>query len=162
LAILHQPPDALLHRTAARTRASCHSPLLATTVMHANPQPSRLYAQRMETMEWELLAAAQAAHKATLDAGLFDTVFKVGDRPGCCCGPSSCSTPQISASWLKLRPRWDVPFSVTACPSPNAYTLALPSRMQCSPTVNVDRLKPFFERAGMGPSPRAGVRRGAA
>ncbi len=28
------------------------------------------------------------------------------------------------------------PFAVTACPSPNAYKLALPRRMQCSPTVN--------------------------
>jgi hypothetical protein len=45
------------------------------------------------------------------------------------------------------------PFSVTACPGPNAYTLSLPSRMQCSPTVNVDRLKPFFERARVAPAP---------
>jgi hypothetical protein len=40
-----------------------------------------------------------------------------------------------------------------ACPSPNAYTLALPRKMRCSPTVNVDRLKPFFERAGATPAP---------
>jgi hypothetical protein len=53
----------------------------------------------------------------------------------------------------KLRPRWDGPFTVTACPSPNAYTLALPRKMRCSPTVNVDRLKPFFERAGATPAP---------
>ena len=66
---------------------------------------------------------------------------------GCCCGPSSC------ADIGKLRPRWDGPFTVTACPSPNAYTLALPRRMRCSPTVNVDRLKPFFERAGAEPAP---------
>ena len=26
----------------------------------------------------------------------------------------------------------------TACPSPNAYTLALLRKMSCSPTVNVD------------------------
>jgi hypothetical protein len=34
----------------------------------------------------------------------------------------------------KLMPRWDGPFTVTACPSPNrdAYALALPPRMQCS------------------------------
>ncbi len=25
--------------------------------------------------------------------------------------------------------------------------------MRCSPTVNVDRLKPFFERAGAAPAP---------
>ena len=42
---------------------------------------------------------------------------------------------------------------MTACPSPNAYTLALPRKMRCSPTVNVDRLKPFFERAGAEPAP---------
>ncbi len=40
-----------------------------------------------------------------------------------------------------------------ACPSPNAYTLALPRRMCCSPTVNVDRLKPFFERLGTAQAP---------
>ena len=57
----------------------------------------------------------------------------------------------------KLHPRWDSPFTVLARPSPNAYTLALPRRMRCSPTFHVDRLKPFFERSGphrpRGPSP---------
>ena len=53
----------------------------------------------------------------------------------------------------KLRPRWDGPFPVIACPSPNAYTLALPRKMRCSLTVNVDRLKPFSERAGAAPAP---------
>ena len=48
----------------------------------------------------------------------------------------------------KLRPRWDGPFTVIACPNPNAYTLALPRQMRCSPTVNVNCLKPFYERAG--------------
>jgi hypothetical protein len=48
----------------------------------------------------------------------------------------------------KLRPRWDGPFAITACPRPNTYTLALPPRMRCSSTVNVDRLKPFHERVG--------------
>ena len=41
------------------------------------------YAQRIRAMEAtvrELLAAAQAARKATLDAGRGDTAFKVGDR----------------------------------------------------------------------------------
>jgi hypothetical protein len=58
-----------------------------------------------------------------------------------------------SADFGKLRPRWDGPFTVTACPSPNAYTLALPRRMRCSPTVNVNRLKPFHSRAGAAPAP---------
>jgi hypothetical protein len=34
----------------------------------------------MEMTVRELLAAAQAERKATLDAGRVDTVFKVGDR----------------------------------------------------------------------------------
>jgi hypothetical protein len=58
-----------------------------------------------------------------------------------------------SADIRKLCPRWDGPFTVTACPSPNAYTLALPRLMRCSPTVNVDCLKPFFERLGTAPAP---------
>ena len=109
------------------------------------------YAHRMRLMEAtvrELLAAAQAARKAKLDVGRVDTVFKVGDRV-------LLRTKELldAADIGKLRPRWDGPFTVTACPGPNAYTLALPPRMLCSPTVNVDRLKPFFERAGGAPPP---------
>ena len=33
-----------------------------------------------------------------------------------------------------------------ALAGPNTYTLALPPRFRCSPTVNVDRLKPYFAR----------------
>ncbi len=47
----------------------------------------------------------------------------------------------------RSRSRWDWPFTVTACPSPNAYTLALPRKIRCSPTVNVDWLIPFHVRA---------------
>ena len=61
----------------------------------------------------------------------------------------------------KLRQRCDGPFTAIACPHPNAQTLALPHRMRCSPTVNVYRLKPFFERAVGVASPRAGVPGGA-
>ena len=109
------------------------------------------YAQRMRAMEAtvrELLAAAQAERKAKLDAGRVDTVFKVGDRV-------LLRTKELldAADIGKLRPRWDGPFTVTACPSPNAYTLALPRKMRYSPTVNVDRLKPFFARAGTPPAP---------
>ena len=109
------------------------------------------YARRMHTMETtvrELLAAAQAARKTKLDAGRVDTVFRVGDRV-------LLRTKELldAADIGKLRPRWDGPFTVTACPSPNAYTLALPRKMRCSPTVNVDRLKPFFERADVSPPP---------
>ena len=96
------------------------------------------------------MAAAQQERKAKLDAGRVDTVFKVGDRV-------LLRTKDLldAADIGKLRPRWDGPFSGIACPGPNAYTLALPSRMLCSPTVNVDRLKPFFERDGADPTPRS-------
>ena len=75
-------------------------------------------------------------------------MFKVGDRV-------LLRTKELldAADIGKLRPRWDCPFTVTACPSPNAYTLALTRRMRCSPTVNVDRLTPFYERAGSPPAP---------
>jgi len=109
------------------------------------------YARRMheiETTVRELLAAAQAERKAKLDAGRVDTVFEVGDRV-------LLRTKELldAADIGKLRPRWDGPFTVMACPSPNAYTLALPRLMHCSPTVNVDRLKPYFERAADLPPP---------
>ena len=91
----------------------------------------------------ELLAAAQAARKAKLDPGRVYTRFVVGDRV-------LLRTKELldaaDTSIGKLRPRWDGPFTVVACPGPNTYTLALPRKMCCSPTVNVERLKPFFER----------------
>jgi hypothetical protein len=100
----------------------------------------------------ELLMAAQATHKAQLDAERRDTVFQVGDRV-------LLRTKELldAADIGKLRPRWDGPFTVTACPSPNAYTLALPRKMRCSPTVNVDWLKPFFARADDLTPPRPGL-----
>jgi hypothetical protein len=53
----------------------------------------------------------------------------------------------------KLSLTWDGTSTVTACPSPNFYTLVLLRKLHCSSTVNVDCLKPFFERAGMAPAP---------
>ena len=38
-------------------------------------------------------------------------------------------------------------------PGPNTYTLTLPRRFKCSPTVNVDRLKPYHPRAGRADPP---------
>ncbi len=78
-------------------------PLSAVPVDGASGESPALYAWRMRTMELtvrELLAAAQQARKAKLDAGRVDTVFNVGPSwgTGCCCGPRSCSTPPISAS----------------------------------------------------------------
>ena len=109
------------------------------------------YAQRMRAMEStvrELLAVAQAERKAKLDAGRVYTVFQVGDRV-----PLRTKELFDAADTGKLRLRWDGPFIVTACPSPNAYTLALPRKMRCSPTVNVDLLKPFVTRTGTTPAP---------
>jgi hypothetical protein len=108
------------------------------------------YAQRMRAIEAtvrELLAAAQAAHKAKLDPGRVDTRFVVGDRV------LLRTKELLDAADTDLRPRWVGPFTVVACPGPNAYTLALPRNMRCSPTVNVERLKPFFERVDALPPP---------
>ena len=90
----------------------------------------------------------QQDRKTKLDAGRVDTVFKVGDRV-------LLRTKELlhAADIGKLRPRWDGPFTIVTCPSPNAYTLALPRRMQCSPTVNVDRLRPFYEPVEAPPAP---------
>ena len=52
--------------------------------------------------------------------------------------------------------------ALLACPNPNAYcaayTLALQRRMRCSPTVKVNRFKPFFQFAGAPPAPGRGGR----
>ena len=53
----------------------------------------------------------------------------------------------------KLRPRWEGPFRVSALAGPNTYTLTLPRHFKCSPTVNVDRLKPYHPRAGRADPP---------
>ena len=108
--------------------------------------------RELELLVRELLASAQRERKAKLDAGRVDTVFHVGDRV-------LLRTKELldAADIGKLRPRWDGPFTVTACPSPNAYTLALPRKMRCSATVNVDRLKPFHERVDAPPEPGPGT-----
>ena len=81
------------------------------------------YARRMHEIEatvGELLAAAQAEQKAKLDAGrVTDTFFTVGDRV------LLRTKELIDATNIgKLRPRWDGPFTVIACPNPIAHTLA--------------------------------------
>ena len=126
-------------------------PLSAPHAEHAAHESPGQYAQRMRSIEAtvrELLAARRAASKAKLDAGRVDTLFKVGDR-------ARLRTKALldAANIGKLRPRWDGPFTATACPRPNAYTLALPRKMRCSSTINVDRLKPFFERSDKPPPP---------
>ena len=119
--------------------------------LRSDSEPPSAYAARMKALEQEVLAllhAAQQERKAALDRGRVDTRFQVGDQV-------MLRTKELldAADIGKLRPRWDGPFAVTACPSPNAYTLALPPRMLCSSTVNVDRLKPFHERVGAPPAP---------
>jgi len=86
---------------------------------------------------------AQQERKAALDPGRVDTAFKVGDQV-------LLRTKELldAAEVGKLRPRWEGPFRVAALAGPNTYTLTLPRRFKCSPTVNVDRLKPFYPRAG--------------
>ena len=126
-------------------------PLSAPADARQAAESSTDYARRMRQMERtvrELLLAAQLDRKAKLDAGRVDTVFKIGDQV-------LLRTKELldAADIGKLKPRWDGPFTVMAVPSPNAYTLALPPRMKCSPTVNVDRLKPFHTRVGASPPP---------
>ena len=109
------------------------------------------YAARMKALEQEvaaLLHAAQQERKAALDPGRVDTVFQVGDQV-------LLRTRELldAAEVGKLRPRWEGPFPVAALAGPNTYTLALPKRFKCSPTVNVDRLKPYFRRSDHPPSP---------
>jgi hypothetical protein len=97
--------------------------------------------------------ATQAERKAKLDVGRVDTVSEVGD-------PVLLRTkePLDAADIGKLRPRWDGPFAATACLSPAACSLALPRKMRCSRTVNVDRRAQALPRAGWGGAgSRAGV-----
>ncbi len=115
----------VVHTTACRCRPRRRAALEA----------SHLRATRTGCARWsertvrELLAAAQQERKAKLDEGRVDTVFQVGYRV-------LLRTKELldATDIGKLRPRWDGPFTVTACPpaSPNAYTLALPRRMLCS------------------------------
>ena len=104
------------------------------------------YATRMRALEAEvraLLHAAQQERKAALDPGRVDTTFQVGDQV-----MLRAHELLDAAEVGKLRPRWEGPFPVAAIAGPNTYTLTLPRRFKCSPTVNVDRLKPYHPRAG--------------
>ena len=75
-----------------------------------------------------------------------DTVFQVGDQV-------LLRTKELldAAEVGKLRQRWEGPFRVAALAGPNAYTLSLPLRFKCSPTVNVDRLKPYHSQPDRTP-----------
>jgi len=125
-------------------------------------EPPAAYAARMKALEHEVLAllhAAQKERKAKLDQGRVDTRFAVGDQV-------MLRTKELldAAEVGKLRPRWEGPFPVVALAGPNTYTLALPKRFRCSPTVNVDRLKPYHPRTDQpgppGPVTDAGPQAG--
>ena len=102
------------------------------------------------------LHAAQQARQAALDRGQVDTTFQVGDQV--------LRTKELldAAEVGKLRPQWEGPVPAAAVAGPKTYTLTLPARFKCSPTVNVDRLKPFFLRTGRPPSPGPFTHRGQA
>jgi hypothetical protein len=99
----------------------------------------------------ELLAAAQAARKAKLDVGRVDTVFKVGDRV-------LLRTKELldAADIGKLRPRWDGPFSVIACPQ-WSQSWCIHAGAAKSDAVQPDRQweqpQALFERDGADPAP---------
>ena len=125
-----------------------HLPFSAAPVDGAGGESPALYARWMRTIQLtvhELLAAAQQASKMKLvaAAGRRDTVFKVGDRV-------LLRTKELldAADIGKLRPRWDGPFTVTGCPSPNAYKLALPQR--CSPAQALPRAYRLSTGSGPG------------
>ena len=86
--------------------------------------------------------------KAALDRGLVDRTLQVGDQV-------MLRTKELldAAVVGKLRPRWEGPFPLAAVAGPNTYTLTLSARFKCSPTVKVDRLKPYFPRPGRPSSP---------
>ncbi len=77
------------------------------------------------------MAAAKRERKAKLYAGRVDTMFKVGDQVLLRTQELRFLDAADHDIGRNLRPRWDG-FMVTACPSTNAYTLALPRRMLCS------------------------------
>ncbi len=90
-------------------------PRLPLSTSTAGSESPGQYAQRMRELELsvrELLASAQRESKAKLDAGRVDTVFHVGNRV--------LLRTKDAADIGKLRSQWDGPFTVTACPSPNA------------------------------------------
>ncbi len=100
----------------------------------------------MKALEQEvpaLLHAAQQERKRALDRCRVATTFQVGDQV-------LLRTAELldAAEIGKLRQRWEGPFRVIALAGPNTYTLALPRsfRVRCSPTVNVERPKPYHAR----------------
>jgi transposase InsO family protein len=118
-------------------------PLSLPDLRSAGESPSA-YGVRMKALEQEvqaLLHAAQQERKRALDRGRVATTFQVGDQV-------LLRTAELldAAEIGKLRPRWEGPFRVSALAGPNTYTLALPRRFRCSPTVNVERLKPYYAR----------------
>ncbi len=109
--------------------------------------------RELELQVRELLAAVQQERRAKLDAGRVDTVFKVGDQV-------LLRTKELldAVDIGKLLLRWEGPFTITACPSPNAYTLALQRKMRCRLSVQPDGERgPDQNPSTRGPTtPRSG------
>ena len=98
-------------------------------------------------------AGGAEGNRWTLDAGPVDAVFQVSDQV-----LHRIMELLDAADIGKLRPRWEGPIKVTAAPSPNAYTLALPRPLpRCAGTVEPDsdgqRRQPFFAWASPAPGP---------
>jgi hypothetical protein len=98
----------------------------------------------MELTVRELVAAAQQARKAKLDAGRVDTVFKVGGRV-------LLRTKELLYDICKLWPRWDGPFTVTGAQAPTPTRLrscggcgaaqrSTSTCSTCSPSTSVSTL----------------------
>ena len=60
---------------------------------------------------------------------------------------------QVHVDHLSGKVHAEGTFPVAAVAGPDANTMTLPALFKCSPTVSVDRLKPYFLRTGRPPSP---------
>ena len=95
--------------------------------------------------------ARRSARRSSMRAGSIRGSMAVAART-----KELCSTRPVLISCAHAGGGWDRFFTATACSNPNAHALALPRKMCCSPTANVDRLTPIFESAdGTGPPCRA-------
>ncbi len=76
-----------------------------------------------------------------LECGRVNTVLKVRDQK------LLRTRVSLDAAEIgKLRPRWEGFFRIMALAGLSTYTLALPGRFKCCPTVEVERIKPDYAR----------------
>ena len=112
-------------------------------------EPPAACATRMNTSEQEVRCCTRRSRSAGGAGPGPDGHDLSGGRPGDAADQGVVGCRRVG----KLRPRWEGPFPVDAVAGPNTYTLTLPERFKCSPTIKVDRLKPYFLRTGLPPSP---------